>query len=180
MEMNADGSGPLHLLAPAESDLAAAWARDAARLGEDHPDALAAALVYAAALDGLDRWAESAALYRRALACQEQSAGRDGQAVAVTLGRLARACWQLGELAEAEALYRRALAATEQALGPAHAETALAANNLGVLLQAQSRTREALPLLKRALRDLRRQLGDAHPHTQAARENLQEARKFVL
>jgi tetratricopeptide (TPR) repeat protein len=177
--MNADAGGPLHLLAPAESDLAEAWARDAARLGEDHPDALAAALVYAAALDGLDRWAESAALYRRVLACQERRAGCDGQTVAATLGRLARACWQLGELAEAEALYRRALAATETwARGPAPVDAALAANNLGALLHAQGRTREALPLLKRALRDLRRQLGDAHPHTQAARENLQEARKF--
>ncbi len=179
--MNADAAGPLHLLAPAESHLAEAWARAAARLGEDHPDALAAALVYAAALDGLDRWAESAALYRRVLACQERSAGCDGQTVAATLGRLACACWQMGDLAEAEALYRRALAVTEtSARGPAHAETALAANNLGALLQAQGRTREALPLLKRALRDLRRQLGDAHPHTQAARENLQEARKFGL
>lgn len=178
--MNADAAGPLHLLAPAESHLAEAWARDAARLGEDHPDALAAALVYAAALDGLDRWAESAALYRRVLACQERRAGCDGQTVAATLGRLARACWQLGDAAEAEALYRRALAVEERRLGADHPETALTANNLGVLLHTQGRTREALALFKRALHDLRNRLGNSHPHTQLARENLQEARKFIL
>ena len=77
------------------------------------------AVAYAAILDGLQRYDESEAIYRRALVTFVKTFGTEHYEVASNLHGLAAVLCSRGDLDEAERLYRRALAIKEKPLGAA-------------------------------------------------------------
>lgn len=142
--------------------------REAACAPED-PALGADAAALGAILEGLERWAEAEALYRRALAIWECKA--DTYEVAMTLNGLAAVLRFSGRPDDAEPLFRRALALLESDRGPGHPDTATVRNNLAMLLNATGRTADALPLLETAVADLEAIVGPTHPATRDVRAN---------
>ena len=128
-----------------------AWEISRRLLGEDDPRTLFDAVAYAAILDGLQRYDESEAIYRRALAIFEKTFGPEHYEVAANLHNLAAVLGARGDLDQAEQLYRRALAIKEKLLGADSPDAALTRNNLGALLNLAGRPEEAAGLLQRAV-----------------------------
>ena len=129
--------------AAAEQPGRRAWEISRRLLGEDDPRTLFDAVAYAAILDGLQRYDESEAIYRRALAIFEQTFGPEHYEVASNLHNLAAVLCARGDLDEAEKLYRRALAIKEKLLGAESPDVALTLNNLGALLGQSGSTRRS-------------------------------------
>ena len=94
-----------------------AWEISRRLLGEDDPRTLFDAVAYAAILDGLQRYDESEAIYRRALVIFEKTFGPEHYEVASNLHNLAAVLCARGDLDQAEKLYLRALAIKEKLLG---------------------------------------------------------------
>ena len=88
------------------------------------------------------RFAEAEPLYKRALAIDEASYGRDNPNVANDLWNLAELLLATNRLVEAERLYRRALVIDEANHGPDHADTLARKRALRVLAEANNSTRE--------------------------------------
>jgi tetratricopeptide (TPR) repeat protein len=152
-----------------------AWEISRRLLGEDAPQTLFDAVAYAAILDGLQRYDESEAIYRRALAIFEKTFGPEHYEVASNLHNLAAVLCTRGDLDEAEKLYRRALVIKEKLLGEDSPDAALTLNNLGALLSRAGRPKEAAGLLQRAVAVLQGQVAPDHPHLALARANLHSA-----
>jgi tetratricopeptide (TPR) repeat protein len=152
-----------------------AWEISRRLLGEDDPRTLFHAVAYAAILDGLQRYDESEATYRRALAIFEQIFGPEHYEVASNLHNLAAVLGARGDLDQAEKLYRRALAIKKKLLGEDSPDAALTLNNLGALLTRAGRREEASGLLQRAVTILQDRVAPDHPHLVLARANLQGA-----
>jgi tetratricopeptide (TPR) repeat protein len=152
-----------------------AWEISRRLLGEDDPRTLFDAVAYAAILDGLQRYDESEAIYRRALAIFEQTFGPEHYEVASNLHNLAAVLSARADLDQAEKLYRRALAIKEQLLGEDSIGAALTLNNLGGLLIRAGRPEEAAGLLQRAVTILHDRVAPDHPHLVLARANLESA-----
>ena len=108
------------------------------------------------------------ALYRQALAREEQATGPKHPRVAVRLNDVAL----LVEPREAEPLLRRALAIQENSVGPRHPETAVTLNNLANVLLATGRVAQAEPVAQRALEILAETLGRSHPRVATSASNL--------
>ena len=159
----------------AESPGRRAWEISRRLLGEDDPRTLFDAVAYAAILDGLQRYDEGEAIYRRALAIFEQSFGPEHYEVASNLHNLAAVLCARGDLDQAEKLYRRALAIKEKLLGEDSPDAALTLNNLGALLTRAGRPEEAAGLLQRAVTILQGRVAQDHPHLALARANLGNA-----
>jgi tetratricopeptide (TPR) repeat protein len=152
-----------------------AWEISRRLLGEDDPRTLFDAVAYAAILDGLQRYDESEAIYRRALAIFEQTFGPEHYEVASNLHNLAAVLCARGDLDAAEKLYRRALAVKEKLLGAESPDAALTLNNLGALLTRAGRPEEAAGVLQRAVSILHDRVAPDHPHLALARANLESA-----
>lgn len=120
-----------------------AWEISRRLFGEDDLRTLFDAVAYAAILDGLRRYDESEAIYRRALAKFEKTFGPEHYEVAANLHNLAAVLCTRGQLDEAERFYRRALAIKEKLLGAESPDAALTRNNLGALLNLAGRPQEA-------------------------------------
>jgi tetratricopeptide (TPR) repeat protein len=161
--------------ASAEQPGRRAWEISRRLLGEDDPRTLFDAVAYAAILDGLQRYDESEAIYRRALAVFEKTFGPEHYEVASNLHNLAAVLCARGDLDEAEKLYRRALAIKEKLLGAESPDAALTRNNLGTLLNLKGRPREAAAMLQSAVETLQSRLAPDHPHLAFARANLESA-----
>jgi tetratricopeptide (TPR) repeat protein len=152
-----------------------AWEISRRLLGEDDPRTLLDAVAYAAIVDGLQRYDESEAIYRRALAIFEQTFGPEHYEVASNLHNLAAVLCARGDLDQAEKLYRRALGIKEKLLGEDSPDAALTLNNLGALLTRAGRPEEAAGLLQRAVTILYDRVAPDHPHLALARANLESA-----
>ena len=152
-----------------------AWEISRRLLGEDDPRTLFDAVAYAAILDGLQRYDESEAIYRRALAIFEKTFGPQHYEVAANLHNLAAVLYARGDLAQAEQLYRRALAVKEKLLGADSIDAALTLNNLGALLNLAGRPEEAAGLLEHVVTVLHDRIAPDHPHLVLARANLELA-----
>jgi tetratricopeptide (TPR) repeat protein len=152
-----------------------AWEISRRLLGEDDSRTLFDAAAYAAILDGLQRYDESEAIYRRALAIFEKTFGPQHYEVAANLHNLAAVLGAGGDLRQAEQLYRRALAIKEKLLGADSTDAALTLNNLGALLNLAGRPEEAAGLLERAVTVLQGRVAPDHPHLVLARANLESA-----
>jgi len=161
--------------ASAEQPGRRAWEISRRLLGEDDPRTLFDAVAYAAILDGLQRYDESEAIYRRALAIFEQTFGPEHYEVASNLHNLAAVLCARGDLDQAEKLYWRALAIKEKLLGADSPDAALTLNNLGALLTRAGRPEEAGCLLQRGVTILQDRVAPDHPHLVRARANLQGA-----
>ena len=145
------------------------------RLAESDPRTTVDAAAFAAILDGLGRYGESEAIYRRALAVFEESFGPVHYEVAATLHNLAAVLVTKRNYQEAEENYRRALSIKERLLGADSTDVALTCSNLGSLLTVLGRRSESVPLLKSAIAILETRLTPAHPQLVLARENLRKA-----
>jgi tetratricopeptide (TPR) repeat protein len=152
-----------------------AWEISRRVLGEDDPRTQFDAVAYAGILDGLQRYDESEAIYRRALAIFEKTFGSEHYEVAANLHNLAAVLCARGHLQEAEQLYRRSLAIKEKLLGSENPDVALTCNNLGSLLNSEGRYNEALPLLESVVAILQKRCVSDHPHLALARTNLSSA-----
>jgi tetratricopeptide (TPR) repeat protein len=152
-----------------------AWEISRRLLGEDAPRTQMDAVAYAAILDGLERYEESEAIYRAALATLVKQLGPEHYEVASTLQNLAAVLCARGKRHEAERFYRRCLAIQENLLGHDHPDVALTYNNLSNLLNAEGRYSEALPHLLTAVEILQKHLPQDHPHLVRARTNLKVA-----
>jgi tetratricopeptide (TPR) repeat protein len=152
-----------------------AWEISRRLLGEDAPQTLFDATAYAAILDGLQRYDESEAIYRRALLIFQKTFGPEHYEVASNLHNLAAVLCARGDLDQAEKLYRRALAIKEKRLGEDSPDAALTLNNLGALLTRAGRPEEAAGLLQRAVTVLYDRVAPDHPHLALARANLESA-----
>jgi tetratricopeptide (TPR) repeat protein len=152
-----------------------AWEISRRLLGEDDPRTLFDAVAYAAILDGLQRYDESEAIYRRALPIFEKTFGPQHYEVAANLHNLAAVLGAGGDLRLAEQLYRRALAIKEKLLGADSTDAALTLNNLGALLNLAGRPEEAAGLLERAVTVLQGRVAPDHPQLVLARANLENA-----
>ena len=152
-----------------------AWDISRRLLGEDDPRTLFDAVAYAAILDGLQRYDESEAIYRRALVIFEKTFGPEHYEVASNLHNLAAVLCARGDLDQAEKLYLRALAIKEKVLGAESPDAALTRNNLGALLNLKGRSREAAAMLQSAVEILQDRLAADHPHLVFARANLESA-----
>ena len=161
--------------ASAEQPGRRAWEISRRLLGEDDPQTLFDAVAYAAILDGLQRYDESEAIYRRALVIFEKTFGPEHYEVASNLHNLAAVLCARGDLDQAEKLYLRALAIKEKLLGAESPDAALTRNNLGALLNLKGRPREGAALLQSAVTVLQDRLAPDHPHLALARANLESA-----
>ena len=137
--------------------------------GSDGPAVAADAAALGAILEGLQRWAEAEALYRRALSIWE--ADGDRYEIAMTMNGLAAVIRFSGRPHDAEPLFRQALKLLEAERGAGHPDTATVRNNLAMLLNAEGHPDDALPLLDRAVSDLESMVGDDHPATRDVRAN---------
>jgi len=115
---------------------------------------------------------EAEPLYKRALALNEASFGKDHPEVATNLNNLAELYRVTNRLAEAEPLIKRALAIDEASFGKDHPKVATRLNNLAALYYATNRLAEAEPLYKRALEIYEKSLGKDHPNVGMALNNL--------
>ena len=168
-------------LAHSEGDdaLAETYARRGLALREAHGCADTAIAADAAALgailEGLERWDESEASYRRALVVWEREG--DAYEVGMTLNGLAAVVRFSGRPGDAEPLFRRSLALIAESRGPRHPDTATVRNNLAMLLNATGRAAQALPLLTEAAADLEAMLGADHPATVDVLRNRDRVRR---
>lgn len=136
-----------------------------------HPDAAVAArsLARLGAIAESRRDASPAlALYKKALAKEEEASGAEHPRVAARLNDIAL----LSEPKQAEPLLRRALAIQEKNLGARHPETAATLNNLANVLLAGRRLIDAERLQRRALSILEETLGPNHPRVATSSSNL--------
>jgi tetratricopeptide (TPR) repeat protein len=161
--------------AAAEEPARKAWEISRQLLGEDDPRTMIDAVAYAAVLDGLERYDDSEAIYRRAHAIFEQAYSPEHYEVAATLHNLAAVLAARSHCQEAEQHYRRSLAIKEKLLGAGSPDVALTRNNLGKLLTDMGRPAEGHPLLEAAVAVLEDRLPSGHPHLSTARENLRNA-----
>jgi tetratricopeptide (TPR) repeat protein len=110
----------------------------------NHPD-FALSLGNLANLYGRQgRYNDAEALYKRSLAIEENSLGRDHFVVAILLRNLANGYLRQARYADAEPLYQQSLAILEKLLGPAHPDVAPALNSLATLYLADRRYIDAL------------------------------------
>jgi tetratricopeptide (TPR) repeat protein len=138
-------------------------------LGPDHVDTIADRCALAGVLDGLGRYGESEAIYRRVLIAFAAAYGERHLEVAVNLNNLAGVRWALGDPQEAEFLYLRALEIKRELLGDGHADTALTLHNYASMLEELGRIDEARPMALSALRVFEATLEDSHPRIAVAR-----------
>jgi CHAT domain-containing protein/tetratricopeptide (TPR) repeat protein len=109
------------------------------------------------------RTATRIALYRRALAINEQTLGAKHPDLAANLTNLANVYEGQGKYPEAERVHRRALEIREQALGIDHPDVARTLSGLAEVYQLEGKYGEAEGLYRRALAIREQALGANHP-----------------
>ena len=158
-----------------------AWEIRFQLLGADDPHVYADACAYGGVLDGLGRYAESKAIYEKALVFYEELHGPSHFEVAATLNNLSSAELGLGNSDAAIRHCRRALAIKQELFGEDHPEWALTANNLAMMLLEEAGTRgEAVDLLRRALATAERRLAEGHPTRERIGQNLATCLEFPV
>jgi tetratricopeptide (TPR) repeat protein len=131
----------------------------------------------AAILDGLEKFAESEQIYRRALRTYRSAFGESHREIALVLNNLAALYQRTGRVGRAELTYRAALEMKRETVGRTHPEYAVTMSNLGMLLVTVKREREAGDYFEKAYRALGRSLGWRHPNTRGAFVNLENVRR---
>lgn len=113
------------------------------------------------------RYAESEALFRRALELAERLFDEDDVRLVSLLNNFAVLGKYSGNFDEAETCYRRALAIAEKHPGENQVEVATLYHNLGGLAHARGDYENGEPLARRAVEIRAALLGPDHPHTLA-------------
>ena len=144
----------------------------AARLGHDHPDALATRYNLANAYESAGRTAEAIKLLEATLKALEAKLARDDPATLVCRNSLANTYLSSGRTALAITLYEANLKAQETSLEPDDPETLTTRNNLANAYQAAGRTALALRLHEATLGAREAKLGPDAANTLISRANL--------
>ncbi len=101
-------------------------------------------------LNGLNKQAESHALFTQSLATREKLFGQKNEEVASTLHNLGLHHARFGQPAQAEAMYRRSLAIKYEIFGRSHPKILNTLERLSALLGQQRRFAEAEPMVAEA------------------------------
>jgi len=115
---------------------------------------------------------QAEALYRHALATNEQAFGPDDPSVALTLADLGTLLQERGDYSGTEALYKRALRIHRSRLGPLNAYVGTDLANLALLSKIQGYFAKAEPLYRQALAIQEKALGSDHPKIATDLNNL--------
>ncbi|CRK57033.1 kinesin light chain-like protein [Alloactinosynnema sp. L-07] len=158
--------------AQARTDLARLiQTRQAAVLGQDHPDTLSSAAELARALISLGRYQDALDLEQRTLAHRERVLGPDHPDTLTSRGDLAAALINFGRYDEAFTLAEAVAKAMARVSGPEHPQTLLSRCDLATALGCVDRHEEALALRQDVLTIRERVLGPDHRDTLATRGN---------
>ncbi len=111
-----------------------------AKLGDDHPNTLAA----------MQRFTEAEAeiVLRECLRIRRRVPGDDTSVTLVAISDMGHVLFGMGKLAEAEPYWREALEGFRRVLGDDHTQTLVSITNLGKVLNAMGRHQEARTLLE--------------------------------
>jgi hypothetical protein len=172
------------------------------RLGEEHPDTLAAMSDLALSLRASEELAEAEELQGRVLTSRQRMSGDDDPSTLTAKSDLAETLWAQGRLTEAKKLHEQVLEARRRVLGEEHQDTLQSMNALAMTLLTQGRQalrrwrqepyfdaftwNEAPPwmlaglgelmqareLLEQVVASSQRRLGEDHPSTLTAKGNL--------
>jgi tetratricopeptide (TPR) repeat protein len=118
-----------------------------------------------AALASQGNYSAAIDYYRRALAINEKTDGKDGASSAPDLNNIGTALASQGNYSDAIDYYRRALTINERAFGVGDSSTAKNLNNIGTALSHLGRQAEAVAYFRRALAIHETTLGKDHPST---------------
>ncbi len=151
-----------------------ALALQVARVGPDHPDALAVIPALSSALDFTDRSAEALPLARRAWEVANRTLGPDHVVTCELTAAVASAMDSQSppDLAESVRWHRRSCELHARTLGPEARETLIERSNLGIALMEAGETAEAEAVFGEVLAARRRSFGDEHPDTLVAIANV--------
>ncbi len=108
---------------------------------------------------GLGIVTEIEGMYRRALAIQDKSLGREHPSTALTLNNLGGVLALRGDFAQAEQMQRAALGTMEKVFGEQHPDTAAVLTSLSLALDRQGKIAEAEASFQRAV-DISRKTGN--------------------
>lgn len=144
----------------------------AERLGEEHPDALAARHNLGIQLGATGAPREAEEIFRAVLAGRRRALGDDHVDTLLTRDQLIGAIMEQGRLAETEPLYRELIADMTRVLGADHRETLTTSVDLAWSIGMQGRPAEAADICRRALERDRRTVGDEDPRTLDAWDDL--------
>jgi CHAT domain-containing protein/Flp pilus assembly protein TadD len=128
-------------------------------LGKDQQIGVSEARARARAGAAVGALTEIENLYRRALAIQDRSLGREHPATALTLSNLGGLLAVRGDFAQAETMQRAALGTMEKVFGEQHPDTAAVLTSLALALDNQGKIVEAEATYKRAI-DVSRRTGN--------------------
>jgi CHAT domain-containing protein len=128
-------------------------------LGRDQQITLSEARARARSGGGIGPQTEVEGLYRRALAIQERSLGREHPDTARTRNNLGVMYTLRGDFGQAEAMHRDALQTLEKVFGEQHVETASVLTALSFALDRQGKTADAEASYQRAV-DISRKTGN--------------------
>ncbi|WP_203886465.1 tetratricopeptide repeat protein [Planotetraspora kaengkrachanensis] len=145
--------------------LARANLRAAGRLGDDHPDRLAALNDLAGALDGRGRHREAEDLFGSVLTGRRRVLGDENVETLLTRDHLVGAILAQGRFGEAEQMYRDLITDMGRTLGAEHRETLTTSVDLAWSIGMQGRAEEAAEICRRVLDAGRRVIGAEHPRT---------------
>src|SRR4029077_2312982 len=120
-------------------------------LGKDQSISVAEARAQARAGATVGALTEIENMYRRALAIQDKSLGREHPATALTLNNLGSLLAVRGDFAQAEQMQRGALATMEKVFGEQHPDTAVVLTSLSSALDNQGKIVEAEASYQRAV-----------------------------
>ncbi|MBS4097374.1 MAG: tetratricopeptide repeat protein [Sulfuricella sp.] len=142
------------------------------RLGEVHPDTLAAMGRLAETRRAQGDFLGARALQEKALDISLRVLGKEHPTTLTVMNNLASTLSAQGDLPGARILEEKALDISRHVLGVEHPDTLASMNNLAVTLQEQGDLSGARALQENALDICRRVLGEEHPNTLTAMGNL--------
>lgn len=144
----------------------------AERLGDEHPDALAARHNLGIQLGAAGAAHEAEEIFRAVLAGRRRVLGEDQVDTLLTRDQLIGAIMEQGRFAETEPMYRELIADMTRVLGADHRETLTTSVDLAWCIGMQGRPVEAAEICRRALERDRRILGEEDPRTLDAWDDL--------
>ena len=125
-------------------------------LGKDQSIGVSEARARARAGAAVGGLTEIENMYRRALAIQDRSLGREHPSTALTLSNLGGLLAGRGDFAQAEQMQRAALSTMEKVFGEQHPDTAAVLTSLALALDNQGKLVESEATYKRAIEISRR------------------------
>lgn len=148
-------------------------------LGPAHADTLSSLDRQAAALQGLARYPEAAAIWDGVLARQRASHGDRHPQTLSTLRRIAMLYRAQGKYPQAEELLGRVLQVRRKDLGEGNQDTLRAAGDLAAVYLTMGKHSEAEKLQRPTYEARRRLLGEEHPETLASLHDLAVAIHYL-